>query len=153
MSKSKKRINPGTPKTDEKKPGMITTEIKKITPILDFRYLHHSNKCWVHVRKTMKDAQEFKRFCDEFQSFVYSFSIRESMFVALKAYQSHVSSTKKMPENFDLSQFPEETKELINDETRHLHMKVNGKGVGLVWGFLKDGIFYITALDPNHELT
>lgn len=129
---------------------------KESEPRIDLRFLHHSNKCLASTFKIYKkDKSNYITFLEELQKFIYEFSTKETYSKAVKCFSSHKSGKKLEDQHLEnqlLHDLPEDAKKAAKDELMHLHLKSNGKGESVVFGFGDDGVFYIIALDPKHEL-
>lgn len=144
------KINVTKPRDiDKNNKKSISVDEASMEPSIDFRYLHESNRCWKFVYKKRKSKVEFDGFCDIFQGFVSSFTKYETIGEALSCYSSHKNGSKV---SIDINFLPSEIRENAKKELVHLHLKPNGNGKELIWGFCDGGRLYLIAFDPDHEL-
>ena len=125
-------------------------------PRVDFRYLSKTSKeLWNVIKYYKNDKSQLKNYVTLLENFVYDFSECASYSEARRKYSSQNSGKKQEVKNkIDLKDLPKDVKEFISSVgLTHFHMKPNGKGKELIWGFENGVTFYILALDPEHELT
>nr|DAX27495.1 MAG TPA: hypothetical protein [Caudoviricetes sp.] len=139
--------------TSEKK---VVKDALKVKPVIDFRFMHQSNKCFKYAYSCFKNKKDIDNFIDDFQEFVYKFSDCDSFSSALKLYSSHNSGSKLNCKDAKIKGvidcLPSDVKQSIENDLIHLHIKPNGKGKVLVIGFTVGAKFFTLAIDVNHEI-
>jgi len=154
------KINvPKIPEDDKSKTNIIANPSLRIdNPSVDLRYLHKSKTCLKKVGWSLKnDRVKFDEFFNGFQKFIADFSDCKNISEASKRYSSHINgSTKELIENKSvkdmLNCLPSPVTEYARTEITHFHLKRNGMGEAVLFGFIKDNSFHVIGIDVDHTV-
>ncbi|CAM3617500.1 hypothetical protein [Erysipelothrix anatis] len=149
-------VSKSIPKSLNKSDVYVDESALNLKPSVDIRFLNQSSKCFKHAFQTFKNNKKATNdFYDDFQKFLFDFSSLENIEVAKKRYASHKNGSKISKSNSFVKSIvdslPEDVGKYVEDELDHLHLKANGKGKAVVFGFTHISTFYIVGLDPIHE--
>lgn len=127
-------------------------------PVVCLKYLHNSSKCLATVTKQYKGKGGIG-FLKLFQEFIFNFSDHKSITESAKYFTPKNGSKIKKEANRYVKNIIDDFKQkntnvdadYISDSIQHFHLKPGGKGKEVVFGFIKDNVFHIIAIDPFHE--
>ncbi len=147
------KIKTTIPKRTKDNNNLVIETLKPSKPMINIKYFHQSNKCFKHLHSKRKNKKEFSDFCDLFQKFIFEFEECQEIGGAIKRYASNKNGKKVIKEYTKnlLNFLPNDVQAFAKHEVIHLHLKPNGNSRELVWGFTQSNIFYVIALDPDHE--
>lgn len=126
-------------------------------PEVSFKYLHSMKRCLSYVHKESKKRNI--DYFDRIQEFIRDYSNHISIDAACDYYCPQNGIKIKARDNTYTknilrelkSKYPKIDNIFIKDELEHYHLKPNGKGAEVIFGFKTSNILYIVDFDLYHD--
>ena len=154
---NKKIVERKKRRTESKTLTHNLTGATEVEPTISFKYLCKMTYCFNAVFK-YHNKNRAENIIDGLQAFIYEFSQCKNIQNAIDEYKpkdgpkinyrknSFVASVmKQFKNNYN------ESTSFVLDSLYHLHLKRNGKGKFVLFGFLHENMFYVLAFDPEHQ--